>query len=1142
MEKQAIENILVEYHDIFARHRMDIGMNTEFKVKLTPKDDKAVNSQSLPMAIHLKEDLIVELALMHKYGIITVLPFSKYASPIFAQRKPNGKLRLLVDLRKINSLIADDYSNNNHPVSTLSDAAQHLAGKSLFCKLDCSQAYQCLQMADQRSVEMLAFNFASRTFAYKRLAQGLSRSVSAFSSFMREYLDLVVKADQCAQYVDDIGIAANNATDLTRNIRAVFKCIRQAGLKLAIEKCHFGVRQVEFLGRSISPEGISPQARKIQKFLAKLRFPKSKKSLQRYLGFVNYYRNYIPRMAEKLNPFYKLLKTEVPINITSDLKETFESVNTALSNACELALKQPIPGKQLVLMTDASFRSAGYALMIEDNPDQKIQSKRKTYAPVAFGSKIFSPAQLKMSIYSKEFLAMYMAFLEFAHILWEATKPTIVLTDNKSVTRFFQTKAIPPALWNACDYVLQFNFKIAHIVGSVNTAADFLSRLELKVTEKICLKIREDIQTTPIEVTTSSSDVADEEHIFFTHADDAKESEEQTLERKEQSRQNAKQWAANEKLPALKMSVKEFTEIDGNTTSYSMSSIKATARIRVEQDVDLVLKNLKLKILGLPFDEVLIMTDSRYKHYKTNEDRIILKDGLLYRKYFGETGSVKYYQILIPKQLVKEVLRSLHGEFGKHPGISKTIIACKEKYYFPKMAQLIREWVISCEQCIRESRIDPSLTRPPLQNPNEHITAPEGAIQIDLVPELPPSGGYENIVTAMDVFSRYLFAYPTANQDAKTIANVLINIMTKHAYLTTTLISDKGTAFTSHVIKEVAGVLGVTLKHATTKHAQTIGLLERSHASIKKALKIETGERRSLRHKYINIAVLNYKTSYHTGISCEPSRVFHGRIPYNILDLKLGIRPQQQPIPTSQIAQDVLEQTQMIYQDVRKNTMQAYIKYKAYYDKKANASKLKEADYVYILQPKADHQGSKIPFTEFRWMGPYIVEKALPNNNYLVRKIGTDKTQVLHRMRMRQFTPHQLPTDIRVNPHEYKPDPEVSINHDDLYARAWEYHYEQPIFDAQNDNSVSANQPEAPIQTDLSRGKMRNTRGTTHECPPEISPLIDETSDVEDTCTYAEPDVGTSSDQQGNSPRNPRSSKYNLRHNPRPNCNDDYRY
>ena len=279
-------------------------------------------------------------------------------------------------------------------------------------------------------------------------------------------------------------------------------------------------------------------------------------------------------MAEKPNPFYKLLEMEVPINITSESKETFGSVNEALSDACELALKQPIPGKQPVLMTDPSFKSAGYALMIEDSPDKKIQSKRKTYALVAFGSKIFSPAQLEMSIYSKEILPIYMAYLIVAHILWEATKPTIVLTDNKSVTRFFQTKAIPPTLWNACDYVLQFNFKIARLAGSVNTEADFLSRLELK--------IKEDIQTTPIEVTTSSSDVADEEQFFITHADGTNESEEQTLERKEQSRQRAKQWASNEESPVLKTRVKEFTKIDGNITLHSMNGIKANALIRVE--------------------------------------------------------------------------------------------------------------------------------------------------------------------------------------------------------------------------------------------------------------------------------------------------------------------------------------------------------------------------------------------------------------------------------------------------------------------------------------------------------------------------------------------------------------------------------
>ena len=458
------------------------------------------------------------------------------------------------------------------------------------------------------------------------------------------------------------------------------------------------------------------------------------------------------------------------------------------------------------------------------------------------------------------------------------------------------------------------------------------------------------------------------------------------------------------------------------------------------------------------------------------------------------------------------------------------------------MAQLIWEWVLSCEHCLRESRISPRLTRPPLQDPNEHITAPEDAMQIDLVPGLPPSGGYENIVTAMDVFSCYLFAYPTANHDATTIARVIINIKTKHAYLPTTLISDKGTAFISHVIKEVAGVLGITLKHATTKHDQTIGLVERSHASIKQALKIETSEPRSLWHKYVSIAVLNYNTSYHASIGCEPSRVFHGRIPYNILDLKLGIRPQKIPPPDSQNAQDVLDQTVTIFQDVRKNAMQAYIKYKVYYDRKANASRLKKADYVFILKPKADHQGSKIPLKDFRWIGPYIIEKVLPNNKYLVRKNGTNKTQILDRLRLRQFTHRQQLPDMPVTQREWQPDPEVVITHDDLYARAWECEYDEPIFNSDYNNLTAPSPPEVTIRSEETADEMRNTTGITPDNSPEIIPQPDGSSDGRDVDCDSQPDADMSVEQLDPMPTNPRSSKYDLRHNPKPNCNDDYRY
>ena len=128
---------------------------------------------------------------------------------------------------------------------------------------------------------------------------------------------------------------------------------------------------------------------------------------------------------------------------------------------------------------------------------------------------------------------------------------------------------------------------------------------------------------------------------------------------------------------------------------------------------------------------------------------------------------------------------------------------------------------------------------------------PEDAMQIDILPNIPPSGGYENVPIVIDVFSQYLFAYLLTDASAINVAKVLIDIMTKHAYLPTTLITDKGTAFTSTIIAVITQILGITLKCATTKHPRTIGKLERTRASSKTILKITCGENRHRRHKYL---------------------------------------------------------------------------------------------------------------------------------------------------------------------------------------------------------------------------------------------------------------------------------------------------
>ena len=325
-------------------------------------------------------------------------------------------------------------------------------------------------MADQRTVELLAFNFASRTFAYKRLAQGLSRALSAFSSFMREYLDRVIKADQCTQNVDDIGIAANSVKQLIRNIKAVFDCTRQACLELAIKKCHFEVTKVEFLGETITSQGVAPQDHTIKKFLANVRFPKIQKTGPTIHRIRKLLQNPHTQIIRKNPEVFLALKDRQKITITEDLLDDYKAINTALTETCGLVLKQPIKGRQYVIMADASIRTTGYALMIEEKDDKKLTSKKKTFAPVAFGSKVFSPAQLKMSL---------------------------------------------------------------HVAGTLNTAADFLSRLEVTPKEKIELRIREDIRTTPIQIINSymqSTDVADDEQQFFL-LDEQSETEEEILQR-----------------------------------------------------------------------------------------------------------------------------------------------------------------------------------------------------------------------------------------------------------------------------------------------------------------------------------------------------------------------------------------------------------------------------------------------------------------------------------------------------------------------------------------------------------------------------------------------------------------------------------
>ena len=138
--------------------------------------------------------------------------------------------------------------------------------------------------------------------------------------------------------------------------------------------------------------------------------------------------------------------------------------------------------------------------MIEDYVKNNKGESVKSYASVSFGSKVFNTAQLKMSKYCKEILSLYFA-LETFHFIWGSDNPVLVLRDNKSLTRFFPAKTIPPSLWIYVDNrVTAFNIVVAHIPAKANAAADFLSRLQSDPNETIELKLTDRIPIREIEI------------------------------------------------------------------------------------------------------------------------------------------------------------------------------------------------------------------------------------------------------------------------------------------------------------------------------------------------------------------------------------------------------------------------------------------------------------------------------------------------------------------------------------------------------------------------------------------------------------------------------------------------------------------
>ena len=162
------------------------------------------------------------------------------------------------------------------------------------------------------------------------------------------------------------------------------------------------------------------------------------------------------------------------------------------------------------------------------------------------------------------------------------------------------------------------------------------------------------------------------------------------------------------------------------------------------------------------------------------------------------------------------------------------------------------------------------------------------------------------------------------------------------------IIADLGSVFTSDLMHELASLLEIKLRLATLKHAQSVGVVEQSHLSMKRILRLYSNQTGSDWHKWLDIAVFIHNTSYSSAIGCSPTLVFHGREPHKPLDVRFNIKTIQAAMPSSDFLVSLQDAMTQHFSRVKEKLVTMYHKYRSYYDDKAKTKPLELLSIVLL--------------------------------------------------------------------------------------------------------------------------------------------------------------------------------------------------
>lgn len=979
--KLRIRNSLSKYSDVFAQSENDFGHANKVKHHINLKDETPFKQRSRPIHPNDYEAVRKHLQTLLEAGVIRESE-SPFASPIVVVRKKNGEVRLCIDYRKLNSLtIKDAYALPN-----LEEAFSALAGSKWFSVMDLKSGFYQIEM-EERDKPKTAFVCPLGFYEFNRMPQGITNAPSTFQRLMERVMG-TINLKEVLVFLDDIIVFSTTLEEHEARLQHVLQQLRENGLKLSPQKCHFFQTSVRYLGHIVSSRGVETDPEKISALNTWPR-PQTLSELKSFLGFAGYYRRFVQDFSKIVRPLNDLTggyplhrkgqKTPRPGSYlnpkepfkerwTPECQQAFEVIIGKLTTAPILGYANPrLP---YVLHTDASTSGLGAALYQEQDGKMRV---------IAYASRGLTSSEKRYPAHKLEFLALKWSIVEKFHDYLYGNTFTVI-TDNNPLTYVLKSAKLDATSYRWLAALSTFNFDIKYRAGKSNQDADGLSRrphdtitddhASLEEQERIRQFTSHHLSSPPHQQSVSVDAVA----VLFQHriVNEANDPPIITL---------AESLAVH---PDAVPDIYENEDMPGLPTlpTYTQQDLKQLQRS--DPVIGVMIQCLERG------DEANFVPNSQdLKLMFQQRKRLEMRDGLLYRKYLSDGDAT--YQFVAPKSLRAAILKSLHDEMG-HLGLERTLDLVRSRFYWPKLAADVEHKLKSCGRCVR--RKTPPERSAPLVN--IQTTRPMELVCIDYLSLEPDSHNTKDILVITDHFTKYAVAIPTKDQKATTVAKALWEHFFVHYSFPERLLSDQGRDFESQLIKELCAITGITKVRTTPYHPRG-NPVERFNRTLLSML--GTLKEKDKRHwrDFVKPLTHAFNCTKNDVTGFSPYELMFGRQPRLPVDIAFSLPVKDgSPKSHSQYVKHLKARLEESYEVATRNSKKIADRNKQRFDKAVRESTLNEDDRVLVRNQrlrgthKLADKWESIVYKVLKQIGDLPVYKVQPIN-------GDGPIRTLHR-------------------------------------------------------------------------------------------------------------------------------------------------